>query len=108
MSTSDIIRTVGSGVGILVAAGALVWFFAGLEGRVRRLEEQVHTLTVAPVIASSQPTSSSAPSGSVQNPISETCAKLALQAAEALKNSRPLTEAEPVQELMQKLDCTAK
>jgi hypothetical protein len=118
MSTSDIIRTVGSGATILVALTTLVWFIANLDGRVKRLEEQVHTLALAPVITDASKTATPTPtrspdlpvalSGSVPNPIAETCSKLALEVTEAFKASRPSTVAEPIQELMRKLGCISK
>lgn len=110
MSTSDIIRTVGSAVTIAVALVTLVWFAANLNGRVGRLEEQVHTLTVAPIIANPSNVGdiSGSASRTVQNPVADICAKLALQAAESIKAGHEVTEAEPVQEMMRKLGCIAK
>jgi hypothetical protein len=70
--TGDTIRTVGSAVAIAVAIVTLVWYVASLDGRVRSLEEKVHTLTIAPVIAGV------AGKGSVtQNPIPQDCVELA-------------------------------
>jgi hypothetical protein len=108
MFTSDNIMTFASLVAIAVALGGIIWFFAGLDGRVRRLEEQVHTLTVAPTIADSQPTTAGVPNSPVQDPIADTSAKLALQATEAIRKGSPMTEGQPIQELMQKLGCISK
>ncbi|MGY8678575.1 hypothetical protein Q2941_12310 [Bradyrhizobium sp. UFLA05-153] len=79
-----------------------------LDGRVKRLEGQVYTLTAAPVItdASKTPATPAVSSGAVQNPIAETCAKLAIEAAASIKAGHSSTEAEPIQEMMQKLGCS--
>jgi hypothetical protein len=107
MSSSDIIRTVGSGVTILVGVITLVWFIANLDGRVKRLEEQIHTLTIAPTIATNNdPTKSSL--GEVKNPIADTCANLAIQAAQSIKAGHDITEAGPIKELMKSLGCLVK
>src|SRR5438270_795776 len=39
--------------------GGIVWYFANLDGRVRELEQRVHTLAIAPIIADQSPTATS-------------------------------------------------
>jgi hypothetical protein len=114
--SGDTIRTLGALTGIVGAlagiVGALVgaiWFFATLEGRVRQLEAQVHTLTVAPVIAASGSgapgSDSSKGSGTVPNPIAQACADLAGQAVAhaSLHNTSAQMEAET---MMKTLGCS--
>jgi hypothetical protein len=109
MSSSDIIRTVGSGVTILVGVITLVWFIANLDGRVKRLEEQIHTLTIAPTIATNgDPTKPPTSPSEVKNPIAETCANLAIQAAQSIKAGHDITEAGPIRDLMKSLGCLVK
>lgn len=75
--SGDTIRTVGAIAGILTVIGTVIWFAASLSSRVGRLEEQVHTLTVAPAIANAA-TGTTAP-----NPIAQACADLARTAVSA-------------------------
>jgi hypothetical protein len=56
---------------IIASIGSAFWYVALLEGRVRTLEERVHTLTVAPFIANS------AEKTTLVNPAAQACADLA-------------------------------
>jgi hypothetical protein len=76
--SGDTIRMAGSLVTIIAALVGIVWYVAGLDARLRQLENQVHTLTVAPMIAAS-----AGQAGTVSNPIAEACADLAKKAVEA-------------------------
>src|SRR5262249_28454980 len=60
---------------ILAIVVAVPIWLTRLDGRVQHLEEQVHTLTVAPVIAATSGQSSRV----LPNPIAEACADLARQ-----------------------------
>jgi hypothetical protein len=64
-----------------------------LDGRVRTLEERVHTLTVAPVIANSAEKTTSS------NPVAQACADLARQLVntpdESPIFSRPFSRSDP-------------
>jgi hypothetical protein len=58
--------------------GGIIWYFANLDGRVRALENEVHTLSVAPAIVDA-----SRPGGpTVANPVAQACADLARKGAE--------------------------
>src|SRR3954447_8910444 len=88
--------------------GSIVWYFALLDGRVRDLEQRVHTLTVAPVIVAAGDNSASVTDNSqaptVANPVARACADLALQAAgEAVKKNDAATRS--IRSLMQDLGC---
>jgi hypothetical protein len=86
--------------------GSVVWYFANLDGRVRELEQRVHTLTVAPVIADQS--SAAAPSGqapaSIINPVAQACADLATRAATQASNGSFVSESS-IRTLMQELGC---
>jgi hypothetical protein len=61
-----------------------------------------------PERASKTPSPPAVLTGSVQNPIAETCAKLAIEASASIKAGHEMTMAQPIQEMMQKLGCISK
>jgi hypothetical protein len=82
MKLSETLGSVGTLLGILIGVGGVVWYVAGLDSRVRRLEEQVHVLTVAPSIAEVARAGQREGQG-VANPMAEACADIARKAADA-------------------------
>jgi hypothetical protein len=72
--------------------GTVVWFAAGIEGRISKLETQVHTLTVAPALAAN--------GSSVPNPVAAACAELALKVLSAGRS-----DAERIRDTLQVLGC---
>jgi hypothetical protein len=96
--SGDTIRTIGSAVTVLVALGGIVWYIAGLDGRVRRLEEQVHTLTVAPTIAGTA-------GSSIPNPIAQACGDLARTAAYEASHGTTHGERE-AEDMLKALGCS--
>ena len=94
--SGDAIRTAGSLVTIGTALAGLTWFVASLHGRVERLEEQVRTLTVAPVIAGP------AGQGAIPNPVAQACADLARQAADLAPKGELIAKGE-IEQLMRGL-----
>jgi hypothetical protein len=104
--SGETVRTIGSATTIAVALVGVIWYVAGLETRVRQLEIQVHTLTVAPIIAAPGAPIAGAdkPAAAVPNPVAQKCADLASDAVRyaAQPNSSAVTEAE---NMMKTLGC---
>ena len=98
--SNDTIRTVGSSVAIVTGLVGLIWYIAGLDSRLRRLEGQVHTLTVAPMIAGATGQSVAGP-----NPMAEACANLAKRTAEAINEGRGSYTVSNLKDLMHNLGC---
>jgi hypothetical protein len=97
--SGETVRTIGSWVTITVALVSAISYFVFLELRVRQLETQVHTITVAPSIAGA-----AAGSGNVPNPMAQACADLARKAADQLA-SGGFTSAGEIQKLLANLGC---
>jgi hypothetical protein len=98
--SGDAIKTVASAVSILTVLGGIMWYAANLDQRVRRLEEQVHALTVAPTIAgaSGQP-------ATIPNPVAQACADLARKAADEASHGSLYGERE-AENMLEALGCT--
>jgi hypothetical protein len=110
-------------IAIVVVVGGVMWYFVGLESRVRLLEIQVHALAVAPTIAQSvasqrQPPSGQAPGTTpadatlqdrpipqiVANPTADACAKLADTFAEQVKAGQ---DTDQTRDALKTLSCVA-
>jgi hypothetical protein len=65
------LEIVAAVLGMVAVIFTAAWYVFDLDSRVRQLEKQVHTLTVAPAIANSTEKTTLA------NPVAETCANLA-------------------------------
>jgi hypothetical protein len=121
---------VGIGAGILAILGAVVgatFYFNGLDNRVKRLEEQVHTLTVAPLITQAITTAPIAPASPtashegrpsndqkppppneqnvVANPVATACRNLADTLAEQIKNNESTLYISKTEAGLQTLGC---
>lgn len=110
------ISIISSVIGIVTTAIALVWFFFGLDNRVKTLENQMqaiyqsasvsspNTITKKDGEVSSLPKTEVAES-KLQN-LANTCAQLAIRVANAYENVSPLTVAQPIEAMMDKLGCS--
>lgn len=120
-----IIGSAAGGVTILSALVGVVWYVAGLEARMRQLETQVHTLTVAPLIKQGgdqvpapngaghtsyvQSLDYSAPIDYSQpiipNAVANACGKLADTLADQVKSTVSKTALEATRDALKLLGC---
>ena len=77
------------------------WYVFTLDRRIGTLEERVHTLTVAPVIAKSGEKNSSV------NPVAQACADLARQKAVTSDTDPFSASSEQIRSAMADLGCSA-
>jgi hypothetical protein len=109
-------------IAIFVVVGGVMWYFVGLESRVRLLEIQVHALAVAPTIAQSvaslRPPSPGQGPGTkpgdaapgqqiVANPTADACAKLADTFAEQVKAGYASSLLDQTRDALKTLSCVA-
>jgi hypothetical protein len=103
-------------VASLGAVVGLIWYFATLDERAKKLESQLHSQAISPTIIrtgpaqdkSGSPTQSTTPETSVvPNPLHQTCADLAARVTKAIEDGYPSSVAEPLQSLMTQIGCGA-
>ena len=104
MSAADHIRTTGSAVGIVTGLVATVVFFARLDGRVARLEEQVHTLTATPALSTTAQEVGSPLPQPTANPLERSCADLAKRSADEISKGFQLSS-DRIQKTMSDMGC---
>ena len=97
--TSDSIRTVSALLAIGTVLGGIVWFAASMNARVSRLEEEVHTLAVAPTITNAVTGDATA------NPIAQACADLARKAADEAGLMGSVSAQVKSEEMLRQLGC---
>ena len=105
MPTGDHIRTTGSAVTIVTGVVAAIVFFVRLDGRVTRLEEQVHTLTLAPVLSSTGKDGEAIAPRATPNPMAQACADLAKRSADEISRGFEMS-ADRIQKTMSDMGCT--
>lgn len=105
MSAADHIRTTGSAVTAITGAIAALVFFIRLDARVGQLEEQVHTLTLAPTLSTVSEGSGAAPRRAAVNPVAQACADLAKRSADEIGRGFQ-SSAERIQKTMSEFGCT--
>jgi hypothetical protein len=79
---ASVVGIVAGAVAIVVGIGGGIWHVATLDARVKQLEVQVHTLTVAPTLAATGAGSAGQPA--IPNPVAQACADLARNAAQQI------------------------
>jgi hypothetical protein len=94
----------------IVAAGiSFAWFIFSLSGRVDTLEHQMQALYQSSSTA--QPNETGSKTGIARDEsipttsIVRTCSELAIRAADAYRNGSPLSVAQPLEQMMDKLGC---
>jgi hypothetical protein len=93
------LEIVAAVLGTVAVIFTAAWYVFDLDSRVRQLEKQVHTLTVAPVIAKSGENS--------VNPVAQACADLARQKA-VTSDADPFSpSSEQIRSAMADLGCSA-
>ena len=102
VGASAVVTVAGAAVGI-------TWFFVSLDARINKLEAQMQFYATSGSYIGNTPISAQGQEGSQHeaNPLSETCAKLAEKATESIRSGSPLTEGQPIQEMMDRLGCFA-
>lgn len=102
-------------IGILATTIALVWFFFGLDNRVKTLENQMqaiyqsasvnsqNTVTTKDTDGGSTP-KAKATDSKIQSLV-DTCGELAIRVANAYENTSPFSVAQPLEAMMDKLGC---
>ena len=116
---NKVLETIGWTSGLVTIAGAgigLVWFFFGLDNRLSTLENQMQAIYQS-VLSTPQSAVQEPSENRVNQPVDaqttnnqlqklvETCAALALRVATAYENGNPLTVADPLEKMMDKLGC---
>jgi hypothetical protein len=87
--------------GILAPLIALMWYVFELETRIRKMEAQMQALAISPAIS----VSGGPP---IANPILQACSDLARRAAAAIENGHEVSQAWPIQKMVNELGCSAK
>ncbi len=100
----ETINTAGSWATIIAALVGGVWFLAGLDSRVRRLEEQVHVITVAPTIAAA----GAAARTPIGNPLADACAELARRAVTGAGPAGSTGEQLEAEKMLEQLGCVKR
>ncbi|MEQ9863588.1 hypothetical protein [Pectobacterium aroidearum] len=111
----SVLSLVSSVIGIISTAIALVWFFFGLDNRVKTLENQMQAIYQSASVSSQNTVSKKdgnvvsiskdqTADSKIQNLV-DVCATLAIRVANAYEKGSPLSVAQPLKEMMDKLGC---
>lgn len=99
-------------VTILCAAISLAWFYFDLNNRVADLEHQLQAIYQSSGKTDNSKNQLGSENGSEKkepnvtlSALEQTCSDLAIRVADAYKNTQPLSVAEPLEKMMDKLGC---
>nr|WP_033762464.1 hypothetical protein [Pantoea agglomerans] len=102
-------------IAIISAAIAMIWFFAGLESRIKNLEGQMQAIYQSASMGTQNTkakenkdeirSSNVQISNSQMKNLVETCATLAVKAANAYEQGTSLTVAGPLEKMMNNIGC---